>query len=119
MKPIFTAKDFDFGTFPTLANQACDQANNKLAKLIESWPVVYGWIDSNTWSGRHTDNTHIARLAFIELIQPCKHEPVYELDKFVSSTSISPGKVGWTYWDEKKWKCAKCGVELVAEWKAK
>lgn len=55
------------------------------------------------------------------LFQPkvCEHEPVKALENFVSSTTISPGRVGWSYFENDlsdKWYCAKCGAKLKAVW---
>lgn len=86
-------------------------ANEKLSKLIESWPVVYGhgWnfespTPSRYWHWRKDGHTHTARLAFIEEIpkEPCKHATPYRLAQ-----------------DEEEWRCADCGVELEATWKEK
>lgn len=85
MKNIFKLEDF-----PSLSYHAqiaaVVEANEKLNKLIESWPVVYGtyncmpqgmisdWIYRTT-NRQYDEHTHTARLAFIEEI---KKEPVEE-----------------------------------------
>ena len=87
---------------------AVEQANEKLNKLIESWPVVYGagdyyWGEKEDDEGR---DTHKARLAFIKEIkkEPCLHRPI---------------EVPWNDRYAFDSKCVFCGVELVAEWKQK
>lgn len=109
---IFTPEDFDLHMLADpdgsddINKEAAEQANEKLNKLIESWPVVY--FGHNTyavdqWSAvRLPKDIKQARLAFIEVIKPkCeKHEPI----KLVGG--YSP-------------RCKDCGVELVAEWRTK
>lgn len=110
MKNIFTPEDFlvDDVTEATWHYKASQIANEKLNKLIESWPVVYGDIEFKCeWSKlRLNNNTHMARLAFIEEIKPkCeKHEP---------------GLVGATTQNKIVSTCVHCKVELVAEWRVK
>lgn len=118
MKDFFTAKDFEDSMtdegYPDVTPQcAADMANAKLNALIESWPVVYAkqaqkdenGNDVNFWKTfQHFGvDTYKARLAFIEEIvkTPCLHEP-----------NLLNQKIGG-------WFCKHCGVELVAEWKAK
>ena len=89
---------------------AAEIANDKLEKLIESWPVVYGRtnLENEILYGtvKAGYDTHKARLAFIEplLREPCKHEPT---------------EIGSPVWDEKKVICKYCGVKLIATWNAK
>ena len=113
---IFTAKDFAkndpevISADKYLHNEyAAIIANEKLNKLIESWPVVYGWYPptypQGTWTSSetiHSTSTHTARLAFIEEIkkEPCKHEP-----------KVTEGITSYLPY------CKHCGVKLVAEWK--
>lgn len=87
----------------------------KLNALIDSWPVVYthsafekpgywGPIEQSQY-----DDTHKARLAFIEPIvkEPCKHEPASDrLKKDPMLSLVST-------------KCLNCGVELKATWSGK
>lgn len=120
MKNFF--KPEDFKNLPEYAEHLANTANQKLNALIESWPVVYGseqmcvsneitpikekqWRLNQCVTGFVPENTHKARLAFIEEIvkEPCKHEP-----KQVIGTENA-------MWAE----CAKCGVELVPTWSAK
>ena len=84
---------------------AAKVANDVLEKWLKDAKVVYGWIDSDTWSGRHTDNTHRALLIQIEEIkrEPCKHEPKFEQGGVQSLTANT---------------CKHCGVRIVvADWK--
>jgi hypothetical protein len=85
----------------------CEHINTKLNELIESWPRVYSNKDANgdyfEWSKDPYAGCEVkALLSFIEPIKrECvKHEPIQY-----------GGLVGY--------KCMKCGVELVAEWKVK
>ena len=101
--------------FPKLrfddACEAADVANEKLATLIESWPVVYGCknISDEKWSFDENNNscTHKARLAFIEELpkEPCDHLPVQQTLK---SGALSNHFI-----------CRRCGVELQATWSEK
>lgn len=74
MKNIF--KPEDFKTYYTEYPESCELmagiANEKLNKLIESMPAVYGnFVDSRNWTKHKTSmDTHQARLAFIEGITP-------------------------------------------------
>lgn len=114
MKNLFTPEDFDLHGLPSIKELAAIQANEKLTKLIESWPVVVGPSKNygfDTWSeGWRQDlahrPSHRARLAFIEELpkELCKHEPT--VDFYGTHLTSKP-------------KCKHCGVELVAEWKVK
>lgn len=93
---------------------AADIANKLFQEWLEKQPVVYsfytGAID-NVWTEEQsTLDSHKARLVCIEPIQKkCeKHEPI-ELAK-ISDAALG---LGW------KCVCKHCGVELVAEWRAK
>lgn len=46
----------------------------------------------------------------------CKHEPVVELPFIVRSSIITPGKVGFSFFEKGKWFCSKCGKKLKAKW---
>ena len=111
MKDFFTPEDFEgtHGHYQKELHEAyCKIANEKLNKLIESWPVVYGnFVDSRNWTKHETSmDTHTARLAFIEEIkkEPCKHEPL-ELR--------TERQYVWAQ------ECKHCGVELQATWSEK
>lgn len=87
---------------------AAQKANEKLAKLVEDWPVVTGIFATNSifGSGENSseNDTHIARLAFIELIEKkeCEHLPKLWQ---------------WDLNDESMYaKCRKCGRKLKAKW---
>ena len=105
MKPIFTPEDFDFNIVCGLALQigpvdACNLANAKINKLIDSAPVVYAPNIKAMWNSSKTSyDTHRARLMFIEEIEKeeCKHRP----------RAI----------DERQSNCIYCNIELIAEWK--
>lgn len=112
MKNIFNPEDFRYGDSTIYFNglheeKAARLANEKLNKLIESWPMV----DANKDFTGHfvattrlmEDGSHTAYLAFIKENpkKQCKHTP-YRLAQ-----------------TKEEWRCATCGVELVAEWKEK
>jgi len=133
MKNFFEPEDFggDFGNHYTSrldAIGAAQVANEKLNKLIESWPAVYSWqgFKNDDGSGIRPikdewttmtgvpNTTHKARLAFIEEIkaEPCKHEPSWhglKTDLVVDRFDNTFASVGTT--------CSKCGVKLLATWK--
>lgn len=108
----FKPEDFDGfvkGAYP-LGMTAMDAialfANIKLEKWLESWPIIFlTQTPLGNLTGQsvlqYPHQTHKARLAFIEEIvkEPCRHE--------VDCPS------------SKRPSCVYCGVELVAEWKAK
>lgn len=123
MRDIFKPSDFYAVTFVVDAKLAADAANEKLNKLIESWPVVYfsshnaigelkgsaGLIIGNKQLG----DTHKARLAFIEEIkkEPCKH----------TVASHRAGNGPWvlnTEYDG-SFVCEKCKTKLEIQWKEK
>lgn len=97
---------FDSGDFPfrdaALNANAAYYANKKLQEYLESCPVVYGNMeyvfDTN---GKEHWCTHKARLICIEEIpkEPCKHKP-----RWVGNMKTN--------------ECLKCGIEIIAEWKA-
>lgn len=115
MNDFFKPKDF-YELGGDLLSYKCDQAdrevmakraNAKLKKLIDESPVVYGNssdIDSFT-ENKSKHDTHNAKLMFVEEIvkEPCKHQ--------INPEDINPSKTKGT--------CLLCGIELVAEWKAK
>lgn len=47
--------------------------------------------------------------------EKCQHVPVTELRHYLMSSTISPGKVGWSFFGD-EWFCQKCGVALKAHW---
>lgn len=82
MKNIF--KPEDFPNLLGLREQAADDANEKMNKLIESWQVVYGRKVSGVFwfcdpkSGMDTSpETHTACLAFVEEINQAPEECHY------------------------------------------
>jgi len=100
------------------------QANLKLQKLIESWPVVYGYgetpMASSLWNMNGPEkewvpHTHKARLAFIEeIVKDCKHEP----DLLYITTPKGTAQLS-EYIDPKHVRCRFCQVELQATWSEK
>lgn len=123
-KPIFTAKDFTLGSNEVYLSDetAAKIANEKIQKLIESWPVVYanyrGPTETHSWNdNRNTiyskEATHTARLAFIEEIKPkeCQHEPyLFSVNAIYRPDGRLP--------EDENYKCRKCGVSLKQKWEA-
>ncbi len=128
-KDFFKPEDFIFGEDGSpfegiaklfgLKEKASDFANEKLNKLIESWPVVYGITEdaniprlaSLEWEFmKRPKDTHKALLAFIEEIkkEPCKHEP-----------NFTQFAIDEKYKTNLPLKCKHCGVELQATWSPK
>ena len=119
MKDFFKPLDFIYDDdLKFTANTAANLANEKLNKLIESWPVVYGTKDNNGQHFHENTNgnynpTHTARLAFFEEIKKdCKHEPGGKLSKGSLEHVNRGGSV-----NDLKTFCKHCGTELVAEWR--
>lgn len=131
MKDFFKPEDFSFSYGDAVSPRGvAAYANEKLNKLIESWPVVYNqdadtpirtilWSIANlnepsiTLRGGKT-STQKARLAFIEPInkEPCKHEP-QDIQIFNAS-----GNYNFSFGAGIS-KCKYCGVELQATWSEK
>lgn len=118
MKQLFTPEDFKPVTW--YADEVANLANAKLAKLIESWPVVYGSSKRplDGWNEKsYESSTHKARLAFIEeLPKPeCKHDPLVTVETKHIKKSDSP--LFRTEYSHAV--CRLCGVEIVAKWEEK
>ena len=107
---FFKPDDFDFQKDPLTyfvitAKFLADFCNDKLeAEALR----VYGWIDSQTWSGRHTDNTHTALLIDIQPLkkEPCEHEPMLLSE---CHSEMPPLTI---------YNCRHCGAKLKAKWEA-
>lgn len=129
MKNYFKPGDFEsaMSTDEYIPKHVAKIANEKLKKLIESWPVVYGTIgtESHSWQSYppgtfiQENYTHKASLAFIEEIKKdcVKHEPQIKINYDVRSfsfgtktelNSLPPIMI-----------CKFCGVELQATWSEK
>lgn len=111
MKDFFELDDFETVYGPS-QRLAVEIANEKLNKLIESWPVVYAHKNGEQiWAQAIyvKENVYKARLAFIEEIkkEPCKHEP--EALEVRSYGYVTIGTA----------KCKHCEVELKATWSEK
>lgn len=109
---MFEFKPEDFkGSYyhnqPRVLGAFARRANEILQKEIALWPVVYSMNHQLAWFKDDSDSrlSRRARLAFIEPIvkEECKHEPTNDLSGSLWIKQI----------------CKHCGVELVAEWKAK
>lgn len=49
----------------------------------------------------------------MEPIEKCKHkEPIILLKRPITSETILPGKVGFSYFSKDEWVCRDCGVKL-------
>lgn len=120
MKDIFNQTDFfDLVDNRSIPQQCAEISNNKLRKLIEEAPVVYGnqslndtfyWLVKPLGSLSKYD-THRAKLMFIEEIKkkPCKHEPPVTNDtgRFGRVVNIDYAT------------CVHCGCELESIWQEK
>lgn len=96
---------------PEQAVEIARYCNAKLATEIEKWPVVYQDEGAEFWGPGPTvgDKPMRARLFNIEEIpKECKHEPDYTQYAIDQKYNLGGQVV-----------CRHCGVELVAEWKAK
>lgn len=69
---LFEPRDFNLCCNKEQAEDVCNTANRILADLIDSWPFVYGLSTAFT-KEKGYDDTHQARLAFIEPIE--KEDP--------------------------------------------
>lgn len=47
----------------------------------------------------------------------CDHEPISRLEAPLSSSTITPGLVGFNFFNKESWVCAKCKQPLRAQWK--
>lgn len=122
MKPVFTAEDFEPKTLTADGMELCSytwaarMANEKLEKLIQSWPVVYGNQIEDCYNGSSSVRpmyqfTHQARLAFVEALPKaeCKHEPdlaAYQVithGNYITATPINA-------------YCKHCRIALKAKW---
>ncbi len=124
MKPIFEPSDFALmGSYPQAMDfKACaaHMANTKINKLMADWPLGYATIKetdnevmvTSLCPTKHSDATHVARLAFIEPIkrEPCKHE---------AEVQVLHGTEGTIFFTPGYGKCKHCGAELEATWKVK
>lgn len=122
MKPIFSAEDFrflDHNNYISPAGRAATLAQEKIQKLIESWPVVIGAPDDQEvdhWSPslyNYPGATHKARLAFIEELpkKEClNHSPT------VAAQNVSERNPDIAYMLGCSVKCSICGAKLKATW---
>jgi hypothetical protein len=110
---LFKPEDFDIVKGVDALNwtqKASDRANQILGHEMKKWPRVYfSYEGPNSLGIVDTDlvedcDTHTALLAFIEPIKCEKHEP-----------KVMSNEDGYN----QRYICKHCGVELVAEWKAK
>jgi len=133
MKDFFKPEDFIApygyaGLNRMEADLAANAANEKLNKLMKSWPIVYGHGEtpgaSSLWNmngpeKERAPHTHKARLAFIQELpkEPCKHEPVNTI--FTDRHKIDlENEIAFNRQPSKS-HCKHCGVELQATWSEK
>ena len=121
---IFKPEDFFTDSDGILySHAAATRANKLFQEWLEKQKRVYGFnAEGAPWlETPHRERGLRGYIVCIEPIQKkCeKHEPVIELRNGVTSGTITPGKVGYSFFEKDKWFCSKCGVELVAEWRAK
>lgn len=116
MKDIFNQTDFfDLVDNRSIPQQCAEISNNKLRKLIDDAPIVYGFTSdrypSYVWDGYDSGNHSVkARVMFIEEIKkPCKHEPPVTNDtgRFGRVVNIDYAT------------CVHCGCELESIWQEK
>lgn len=115
---IFKPSDFhgkpDYHLPADMRDFICELANDKLDKLIEAAPTVYGDYKNGTITCAFGElpaqsDTHSAKLLFIEPIVKveCKHEPS-PIDSF-----------NGRYVSLDKPRCKYCNIELTATWSVK
>lgn len=124
---LFKPEDFE-GTYGHFQKEAhakfAEIANKKLQEYLESCPVAYfkylGGKPFNIGPELNKeDDTHVARLAFIEEIskEVCKqHIPKLQSKKQVS-LPLTEDPYGAALLLGCSIVCSKCGVKLEAEWK--
>lgn len=133
MKDFFKPEDFSTYAFENepipygFCKAMTKICNEKLNALIESWPII-STRGNGTWfqSHRVKEDTHKARLAFIEEIvkEQCNHEPeVFEFSQITQGYMLD-GDPNTFHADKKTKlissnKCKHCGVELEAAWSEK
>ena len=112
MKNYFEPDDF-YGAWSI--DDAAKLANDKLQKLIDASLVVY-WSNKEQliYRERILGATDQARLICIEPIEqkPCVHSVAMSRLGTRGRWELATGLDG-------RISCGKCGVELIAEWRAK
>lgn len=132
---LFRAEDFFSKTFIQIQKYIgspvtgrvvdCQEAANIANKILESklGPRVYGnpngrylWHeDVKALAYKPTHQAHLFDVREVEKAE-CEHEPVSVLDERVKACTLSSGKIGFSYFNEDRWECAKCGAKLKAKW---
>ena len=122
MKNFFKPEDFYMNPEFNERYEAARIANEKLAALIESWPVVYLKNNSIEYRGgelpwQDKSETHKAHLAFIEELpkEPCKHEPDLSPKNLTEKNYLQVAHLPLKVITN----CKHCGVELQATWSEK
>lgn len=110
MQKVELFKPDDFLKIASCGDRVANRANEILQEYLESCPVAYfkylGGKPFNLGPElNENDDTHTARLAFIEELPkgPCKH-PILE---------YKPSPAGIVI----KAKCGVCKADLIPEWK--
>lgn len=130
-KNIFVPEDFENFAYPFTPEGYADCANEKLDAFIKTCPVIYSesskaQLGYQVWDTNpeiyYTKKRFKAYLTFIEELpkEPCKHEPPEEAEVFpVDITGKSAIGKYFARIPKFSVRCCHCGIELVAEWKAK
>lgn len=102
--------------------KSVEDCTAKLNKLLESATVVTGSINGDRvlcgWgNGILPESTHQGLLIDVQPIErePCKHEP----STVTFYTDISPYSKRIIFDYNSNPKCKHCGIDLVADWRAK
>lgn len=129
MKDIFNQTDFfDLVDNRSIPQQCAEISNNKLRKLIDDAPTVYGFTSdrypSYVWDGYDSGNHSVkARVMFIEPIKKecAKHEPDNTLIIFYQGTVDTKNFSAKDLNDylTKNKTCKHCGIELEPVWQEK
>lgn len=123
---FFKPEDFDddnggYGPYAeritSIANRLLKERGMQIFTNIGNYEIANG---NNVWTAGHGEPTHQALLVCIEKLtkepQVCEHEPITELNSMMNSSRITPGKVGFSFFNKESWSCMKCGIKLKAKW---
>jgi hypothetical protein len=108
MKNFFKPEDFYIQNMAPTASEAAALANVKLNAAIEIGLKLYAGPDEGTWTTyQNPEDRACGTILFIEPIkkEPHVHKP--HLRKFLNETTMFD-----------TWVC-DCGVELIADWRAR
>lgn len=123
MKDLFKLEEFAQVAGTDIHEVHCKYVNEKLNKLIESWPVVFNTTNNagiTSWIHYKPIGYHSqARLAFIEKIKKecVNHIPKIQSKQVASPMSDDPCAAALVLGCSIV--CLNCGVELQATWSEK